>query len=623
MGINIPELDTIGYEALREEAQANLAKDAPNWSDYNLSDPGITFLELFSWLSDIELYRLNRITPEHLKKFLALLGDHYPSSRPAKGVIVSTKSIDSSVRINKERVIELENKNKTKLFSTQHTFYGNPAQIKSIDVLGDSDAVTIRMVDNREISPFYAFGLNPKKMNYFRLNLNQMSSKRLKLYIELEESDLPSYQDGWKEDYTWLQEQDALSLEWYLNVNDQNYQIFPQEDCTLNLRYSGMISFILGGAIDEISTVSIECRLTNGAYMIAPFIKNIYLNTIEVVQAQNITQTNISSGESSQQLTLSHHHVIDTEGQGVKVQTQNREGETISWRRVESLQNASDEAKDFVYDNTTQTILFGDGEKGALSPKGETILTHYRVSEGRQGDVPYRIDDWSIDNLNFYNPKSIHGGEDIPNYKERFSTILKHWYSPHQAVTLNDYETLAKMTTGLRVARAKALADKDNNRITMVVVPFSRGNYPLADAFFCKRICRFLDPKRLITTRINVMASHYTPVGVNLHIKTHNNVQKERVRLDIITTINEYLHPLRGGDNKEGWEFGRGIYLSDIYALVELVKGVSSILDVAFYGGGEYDGTKKRYRIAKESLIETLNHRVTFQESMMNCGGIS
>ena len=623
MAISIPELDNIGYKELRKEAETRLPKDAPSWTDYNLSDPGITFLELFSWLGDIELYRLNRITPEHLRKFLTLLGDEYPTAKPAKGIIVSTQSIDPDTRINVGTTIEIETQKKKKLFRTKYTLYGNPAKIESINVLGSSEEETIRKVEHKSIEPFYAFGFLPKNSNYFRLNLNQMPSKRLKLYIELEEADLPTYNKEWQKDSLWLKEHDSIILEWYIKIGDQYYSISPQEDCTLNLRYSGMISFILSEAISEVSTVSIECRLKQGAYMIAPFIKNIYLNTIEVEQSKKIIEKRISTGEASQQLILNTPYILDNDVQSISIQTKNPQQEALSWRRIDSLHHSTEEDRDFIYDNSTQTITFGDGEHGKVVPYQELIIIDYYLTEGEHGIVPHSIDTWNIQGLPFYNPRSIEGGKNIPNYQERFNNMVQSWKKPSQAVTLKDYETLAKMTTGLRVARAKALADKENNLVTVVVVPYSRSNYAMPDDFFCQRVCHFLDSRRLITTRIDVVKPSYTKVGINLEIKAHSNFDEKSTRLSVITALNEYLHPLRGGDHKEGWEFGRSVYSSDIYALLESVEGVSCILNVAFHGEGHYDGSKKVYIIKKESLIKTLNHRITFIESLMACGGIS
>jgi len=622
MSIDIPELDTINYQKLREEAEARLPKDAPQWSDHNLSDPGITFLELFAWLSDVELYRLNRITPEHLKKFLALLGDAYPTAKAAKGIIVSTKSIDETVRINRGTIIEIDSKNKKKFFRTSTTLYGNPAQIESINVLGSSEEETIRNVVNKSIEPFYAFGFLPKSNNYFRLKLNRMPSKRLKLYIELEESDLPTYNKDWEKDSLWLKQHDSIILEWYIKIGNQHYSIAPQEDCTLNLRYSGMISFILSEAITEVSTVSIECRLKQGAYMIAPFIKNIYLNTIEVEQSKKIIEKQISTGEASQELILTTPYILDNDIQTISIQTKKTQEKALSWRRVDSLHHSNEEDRDFVYDNTTQTITFGDGEHGKVPPYNEPIILNYYLTKGEQGNVPHRIDRWKIQDLSFYNPRSIEGGKNIPNYQERFTSIAESWKKPSQAVTLKDYETLAKMTTGLRVARAKALADKENNLVSVVVVPYSRSNYAMPDDFFCQRVCRFLDSRRLITTRIKVIKPSYTKVGINLEVKTLVNFDEETIRLSIITALNEYLHPLKGGDNKEGWEFGRSVYFSDIYALIESITGISCLFNLSFFGEGDYDHRKKVYLIQKDSLIETLSHKISFIENHLTCGGL-
>lgn len=624
MGINLPKLDNLGYKELRSAAQAKLPKSAPAWDDHNLSDPGITFLEFFSWLSDVELYRLNRVTPAHLKKFLALLGDRYPSAKAASGIIVRNDEVDASVRINAGHKIEVAAQGKKKVFQSLRTFYGNPTKITSITVLGSSDEYTTRSFDEHQnIEPFYAFGATPKNKNLFRLNLHTMLSKRLKLYIDLETSDLPSFEEGWEEDYKWLQSNDSVELEWRLIVGDQAYLIIPRQDCTFNLRYSGMVSFILSEAIVPFETdesLAIECRLKRGSYMIAPFIKGIYLNTIELEQAETITQNIDSTGEASQQLIIDLKHVLDSNGQGMAIETKNSNEAIVPWQRVDSLHDSKGSDNHFVYDNITQQISFGDGEHGSVVPHGEQIISHYRVSEGAEGNMPLKPR-WKVAGLCFYNPMHIEGGSDLPDFNDRFAAITAKQRQPSQGVTLADYEALAKATPGLRVARAKITADSIENRISVTVVPYSRSPYPMPDDFFCARVCRFLDTRRLITTRISVEKPHYTRVGADVRIKAHVSFDEDAIELRIIQAIDDYLHPLYGGDDKQGWSFGRAVYLSDIYALLEPIEGVDCVLSVAFNGEGNYDGIKKAYVIAPESLIRMTMHQVTFVQSSIACGG--
>jgi predicted phage baseplate assembly protein len=624
MGIDLPKLDDIGYKELRKAAQAKLPKSAPTWDDHNLSDPGITFLEFFSWLSDVELYRLNRVTPEHLKKFLALLGDRYPGTKAAGGVIVRNEGVDAGLQINAGSTIEVDTGGKKKVFRTLSAFYGNPAEVDSITVLKNNDWFTTRSFDkNRPIEPFYAFGETPKSSNLFRLNLNKAPSKHLKLYIDLVESDLPSYAADWEKDYAWLKTHDSVELEWYLKVGSQAYLMIPHEDSTLNLRYSGTITFILDAIVpaDENDDTQIECRLKRSSYTIAPFIKGIYLNTIEVEQAESVTQSAYSTGEALQTLLLEKQGVLDGDGAGVSIETRDSAGNIASWKRVDSLHGSRGSDKHYVYDNVTRQVHFGDGRHGALIPETEQIICRYSVSEGSQGEVPLTLV-WPVaEGMDFYNFQPILGGSDPADYEERFAAIAANWRKPSQAVTLDDYETLAKAAPGLRVARAKATADSTANHISVTVVPYSRSNYAVPDDFFCARVCRFLDTRRLITTRISVEKPRYTRVGVDVRIKARVSFDEESIRLRMIRAIDDYLHPLYGGDDRQGWPFGRAVYLSDIYALLEPIEGVDCVLTVTFNGEGNYDGIKKAYVIAPESLIRMTTHRVTFMQSSIACGG--
>ena len=46
----------------------------PEWSEHNISDPGITLIETFAMMVDQLIYRLNRVPERNYIKFLELLG---------------------------------------------------------------------------------------------------------------------------------------------------------------------------------------------------------------------------------------------------------------------------------------------------------------------------------------------------------------------------------------------------------------------------------------------------------------------------------------------------------------------------------------------------------------------
>lgn len=73
MPIPLPNLDDRRYDDLVNEALNLIPAYAPEWTNRNPSDPGVTLVELFAYLSEMLLYRLNRVTDANLLAFVRLL----------------------------------------------------------------------------------------------------------------------------------------------------------------------------------------------------------------------------------------------------------------------------------------------------------------------------------------------------------------------------------------------------------------------------------------------------------------------------------------------------------------------------------------------------------------------
>lgn len=67
-------LDQITFEEMLEKAKNRIAGCYPEWTDFNYHDPGITLVELFAWLKEIQQYELNHVGDAHRQKYLKLLG---------------------------------------------------------------------------------------------------------------------------------------------------------------------------------------------------------------------------------------------------------------------------------------------------------------------------------------------------------------------------------------------------------------------------------------------------------------------------------------------------------------------------------------------------------------------
>lgn len=87
MPILPPRLDDRSFDDLLEDLIARIPAHTPEWTNPRLGDPGRTLLELFAWLGDALLYRVNLIPERQRLVFLKLLGQGLRPARPATGIV--------------------------------------------------------------------------------------------------------------------------------------------------------------------------------------------------------------------------------------------------------------------------------------------------------------------------------------------------------------------------------------------------------------------------------------------------------------------------------------------------------------------------------------------------------
>jgi hypothetical protein len=87
MSIRIPSIDDRRYQDLLDEALARIPVHNPEWTNFNKSDPGVTILEIFAFLTETLLYRANQIPERNRRKFLSLLGITPRPMRSAHGLV--------------------------------------------------------------------------------------------------------------------------------------------------------------------------------------------------------------------------------------------------------------------------------------------------------------------------------------------------------------------------------------------------------------------------------------------------------------------------------------------------------------------------------------------------------
>ena len=83
-----PNLDDRTWQDIVDQAKTLIPKFAPEWTDHNPSDLGITLVELFAWIVEGMIYRLNRVPDRNFVEFLSLIGVTLDPATPASANLV-------------------------------------------------------------------------------------------------------------------------------------------------------------------------------------------------------------------------------------------------------------------------------------------------------------------------------------------------------------------------------------------------------------------------------------------------------------------------------------------------------------------------------------------------------
>ena len=284
-----------------------------------------------------------------------------------------------------------------------------------------------------------------------------------------------------------------------------------------------------------------------------------------------------SNGTPNQRFTLAHPRLIlRALGQS---QTLNRDiilltelgGVIEAWTRRETLAFSREQQRDFtieIDENDRATILFGDGDFGAIPPNGAVIRATYRVGGGRQGNVGantiqtiVNAPQLSLLGAEITNPDPATGGADRESIEQAVMHAPAVFRSHKRAVTAGDYEALARDFNGVGKVRARATTW---NTVTLYVAP--EGGGQVSDVLRANLLAYFED-KRPLSTIIEVEDVDYVSIYVSAEIGLESFYDPN----DITERVQAAAGSLLAFENVD---FGDVIYLSKFYEAIETIEGV-------------------------------------------------
>ncbi len=661
MGLPTQNLDDRTFQDIVDEAKKRIAASCPDWTDHNVSDPGITLVELFAWMTEMVLYRLNQVPEKNYIKFMELLGlklrapesarteaTFYLSSPQPQSIVIPKHTELATVRtetrpsvvFSTDRDREIRPPVLTALLTREM-----PGQAKGKPAYREHNLQHLGVTGYE----FSAFGARPRVGDalYFGFE-NDLSHHVLGLELTcptaigmgIDPNNPPWQWEGW------LGEEGARR--WLPAV--------VEKDSTGGMNKSGMVmlrlSKIAQRELQKHRAFWVRCRVVGGDvagpnYEASPKVRNVVANSwggsVPATHASVVHEEVLgrSDGSPGQVFFVEHTPLLRrAEEETIEVQAQGSE-EWEAWREVPDFADSGPFDKHFTCDSATGEVRFGpalrqrDGSVqayGAIPPRGARIrFSTYRYGGGVAGNVQAHTLTVPKTSIPYIDRVTNHaeavGGidpETIEMAQMRAPQLLR---TRSRAVTAEDYEALARLADS-RVQRARCVqptssaAEKDlaGGQVFVLLVPkVNRPEGYIApeqlrlDEDMRQIVGRYLDDARLLTVRLDIREPAYIWVAVEMALVSSHNADPERVRRDVERQLYRFLNPIVGGQEGNGWPFGRDLYPSDVYTCLQSVRGFEFIETLHLFqvrSSGERTEISGRLDVPVHGLIASAEHRV-------------
>jgi hypothetical protein len=276
----------------------------------------------------------------------------------------------------------------------------------------------------------------------------------------------------------------------------------------------------------------------------------------------------------------------------------------IQWQEVQNFFSAGPADRVYVLDHALGRLFFGDGNTAMNPPFGAQIqATWFLSGGGLAGNVQAATITQLLGSVPgvqaVTNPRAAEGGADgetLEQFQQRAPANLRH---RDRAIVPADYEALAQQASaGVAVARAFPTRDAAGimrpGWVTVMIIPQSNDPQPLPSAGLRQEVLKYLlarTPADLAAAgAINVVGPVYLPVDVTAAIVPADPAEAGTVEQDALLALAAFLNPLTGGPGGLGWDVGRGLYTSDIAAVLGDVSGVDYVQELELFVNGVLQG---------------------------------
>jgi hypothetical protein len=709
MPLTLPNLDSRRYQELRAEALARIPVHNPEWTNFNQSDPGVTLVELFAFMTENLLYRCNQIPERNRLKFLSLLGLQLQPASSARGLVAFTNErgpletitlndglevragqvpfrtergldvlpIDAQVYF--KRKIENPDQSVKDYYKLLYASYQGTAPDETDFQLYETVPLDARLANGVAIgqetaddSLWVALLLRPTDNPAEDLETARaaIGGKTISLGLvpTLEAATRQLAPGGLAnpEGQTLLQYQvpnipasGLLPLD--KNQRVPQYTTLPAVAPSDVLAAPGVVEITLPQKEQLILWSNLD-PLEPGVGDFPPALEDTKLNdrlitwlrirATGAVRAR-LLWVGINSAFVTQRARVSNELLPNGTGapdQTVRVSrtpvlpdsvrlTVTTNNETRVWREIDDLMSAGPEVPTMdarqppgsvsvvnplveVYTINAEAgeIRFGDGTHGKRPPTGAAIRASYDYGMGVAGNVgagSIKTSPALPAGLKVTNPVRTWGGAEAETVAEGEKQIARYLQHRDRLVNAADFATITLRTPGVDIGRVDVIPaytptltqnepGDAAGAVTLMVIPRNdpkRPDAPLPDRLFLDALCRYLEPRRLITTEVFLRGPIYKDVWISVGINVLAGVAPAPVREAVKQALLQFLAPLPASasvlldnqaallttpqyaDTQRGWPLRKPVTDRELLAVASRVPGVLLVNDVKIAEG--------------------------------------
>lgn len=224
------------------------------------------------------------------------------------------------------------------------------------------------------------------------------------------------------------------------------------------------------------------------------------------------------------------------------------------------------------WDGETGELCFGDGRDFRIPPPGRVLIASCACTVGTAGNgaAGALLDVRAGDDAALWSLSRSWGGRDGETHQEAFRRVAGEWRG-RRAVSLADYEDLARLTPGLALRKVRAAAVQGRAGVVVTAMPQSEKPMPALSEWQRRRLVDWLEKFRLVGVPVWVRGPVYVPVEVSVVLHAGGWVDEEAVKRTVLSLVDGVTGPLG---------FGARLSQSDIFEALGALANVQAVEDV-------------------------------------------